>query len=574
MSESHATSRSLSEIGHLFLSSVRERQTNGAPLPKRQPPGRPAPSARLEVSVDLTPEEFAHVCGTAGLGAIPHPVLAQSMAAPAPMPAMPVTSGRSPAMTAIISAHLGAKQLDRVKEYARHLAAGGQRIGLIEVDSSVLRVSCFEKTNNATDGFGDGFADADESFEARDITAAIEELSCDLDRWLLVLPSPRTCEARCLLRDINDWVLLTTCDHDGVVGAYRTIKGLHESSHRPRISLALLDAHDYDEANKIHRKLGGVCEQFLHWRLESESPVVSGVEVDDVIEHAVLHRRPPRDKAQLAIPPQWQVVASFVARGKSRMQTRVEEMDSNGVAETVAETEATLEQNTHAVPPHQQPAVQLEPEVSEPMAAAKTQRVGPSFSERPASPSAAAIPLSMPFPVSQTSTKAAMQPITSAAPAMRFAEDKNDDDQNTISEVLELPDSQCTGGSILAAILRSESAELIECPVKPPMCTEAKLAVTRDRRIVLLAATRQGLGELRSIGRAYNWLVENYALIAMALPQMSIDPAAPPRLRLLVDHADLSAEILQPMLQSNRVTVQAYRRLRWGAKTGLLLEAA
>jgi hypothetical protein len=55
---------------------------------------------------------------------------------------------------------------------------------------------------------------------------------------------------------------------------------------------------------------------------------------------------------------------------------------------------------------------------------------------------------------------------------------------------------------------------------------------------------------------------------------MSIDATMPPRLRLMVDHADLSAEILQPMLQSNRVTVQAYRRLRWGQKTGLLLEAA
>src|SRR3978361_1055262 len=69
MSEARTTSRSLSEIGHLFLSSVRERQTNGAPLPKRQPPGRSAPAARLEVSVDLTPEEFKHVCGTAGLSA-------------------------------------------------------------------------------------------------------------------------------------------------------------------------------------------------------------------------------------------------------------------------------------------------------------------------------------------------------------------------------------------------------------------------------------------------------------------------------------------------------------------------
>jgi hypothetical protein len=36
----------------------------------------------------------------------------------------------------------------------------------------------------------------------------------------------------------------------------------------------------------------------------------------------------------------------------------------------------------------------------------------------------------------------------------------------------------------------------------------------------------------------------------------------------------MTAEILQPMLQASNVTVQAYRKLRWGGKTGLLLEAA
>src|ERR1700712_1759147 len=129
MSEARTTSRSLSEIGHLFLSSVRERQTNGAPLPKRQPPGRSAPAARLEVSVDLTPEEFAHVCGTAGLAT---PRVASTAAVDEAV--------KGPEITAIVGAHLGGKQVDRVKEYARHLAASGQRVGIIEVDSSVLRV--------------------------------------------------------------------------------------------------------------------------------------------------------------------------------------------------------------------------------------------------------------------------------------------------------------------------------------------------------------------------------------------------------------------------------------------------
>jgi hypothetical protein len=67
---------------------------------------------------------------------------------------------------------------------------------------------------------------------------------------------------------------------------------------------------------------------------------------------------------------------------------------------------------------------------------------------------------------------------------------------------------------------------------------------------------------------------ENGELIRMALPQLAIDTTLTPAVVLLVDHSDLSAEILQPLLQTGTVTVQAYRKVKWGAKTGLLLEAA
>src|SRR2546423_350190 len=126
MADELKPSRSLSEIGHLFLSSVRERQTNGAPLPRRQPPA----GAQAEPPAQLT--------------------------------------------------------------------------------------------------------------DPRDLADAIEELNWDLDRWLLVVPNPRSCEARCLLRDVSHWVLLSTCDHDGIVACYRTLKGLRESR-RPRLSLAVLN---------------------------------------------------------------------------------------------------------------------------------------------------------------------------------------------------------------------------------------------------------------------------------------------------------------------------------------------
>jgi hypothetical protein len=106
------------------------------------------------------------------------------------------------------------------------------------------------------------------------------------------------------------------------------------------------------------------------------------------------------------------------------------------------------------------------------------------------------------------------------------------------------------------------------------MCGGVRVAVGRDRGVVLFAVAREGLGELRSIGQALRWLSDNRALLGMALPQFAIDTHQAPRLRLLVDHSDLSADALQPVLQSGSVTVQSYRKLRWGNKTGLLLDAA
>src|SRR4051794_34888169 len=52
----HQPNKNLTEISHLFLSSLRDRTTSGAPRPQRKPPAAPAPS---NLSIDLTPEEFA-----------------------------------------------------------------------------------------------------------------------------------------------------------------------------------------------------------------------------------------------------------------------------------------------------------------------------------------------------------------------------------------------------------------------------------------------------------------------------------------------------------------------------------
>src|SRR5207248_10569561 len=111
----HQPDRNLSEISHLFLSSIRDKSCNGsAPRPVRTPPPKNPPAH----TIDLTPEEFANVFGGDDR--------------------KPQDRGRAPVtqVTAMIGSHLNGRQFDRVKEYARHLAAGGTRVGLIEIDAS------------------------------------------------------------------------------------------------------------------------------------------------------------------------------------------------------------------------------------------------------------------------------------------------------------------------------------------------------------------------------------------------------------------------------------------------------
>ncbi|MBC7784710.1 MAG: hypothetical protein H7144_12805 [Burkholderiales bacterium] len=141
------------------------------------------------------------------------------------------------------------------------------------------------------------------------------------------------------------------------------------------------------------------------------------------------------------------------------------------------------------------------------------------------------------------------------------------------SNIIDLPDADGAPTAIIQAVMRG-SNELVESPIKSPAAPDAVIAVSRDHRLVMLANPRQGFTDMRAIANAYRWLNENRALIAMALPQFSIDVHALPRLELLVNHADMTADILQPLLASNNVVVRAYRKLRWGTKTGLLLEAA
>jgi len=483
----------LGEISYLFLSAVRDKAGNGATRPQRIPP-KPA------ISIDLTPEEFDREASG-------HPSESAEERGRAPVPQV----------TAVVAGHLNGKQLDRAKDYARHLASTGMRIGLIEVDASEFRVMCFDR--HPAEGQSQ---EAECSFDPRRMNEVLDELSWDVSRWLLVLPTPRVPEARALLRDCSKWVLLSTCDHDGVIACYRTLKGLTDlwpaerGGDKPELSLALLDAPDDEQADRVAAKLSSVCQQFLSWHLDVEPTVRPGS--DRVGEHLVMNARPTRDKGQLANAPQWQIVQDFIARSKQTRESR--------------------------------PIQPVEPMKMKPM--------------QPAEPVIPAAPIA-PEPQAPARTM----------PMLSLEGSSNSNAKTTdTADVIDLPGPEMGESGIVEAILKHCANELVECPVIPPMCPRAKLAVSRERRVVLLAVARQGLADLNTIGQAYKWLQENQTLIGMAVPQLAIDTHQAPHLSLLVDQADSDADTLQPMLEGANVTVKTYRKLRWGGKTGLLLEAA
>ncbi|HSI36776.1 MAG TPA: hypothetical protein VK986_24535, partial [Tepidisphaeraceae bacterium] len=514
MSDNPRQHPSLSEIGHLFLSGVRERQTQGAARPVRVPPGGKGPAAAAESAAnsnDLTPEEMAHMSETS-----PAAEAAEQFESPA----------RIPGVTAVISQHLNGRAAERVRDYARHLAANGERIGMIELDSGDFRLTCVERSIEPNAGDPDP-AEAVEQFDARGVAESLEELSCDVDRWLVVLPNLRAPEARALLKEIDHWALLSTTDHDGVVSCYRTLKGLANVG-SPRMTLALMEAGTEAVAAKVHRKLSTVCLQFLGIELTGE-PAVRATAA--VAEHVVMHVRPRPDKAQAAGAAQWEVMAAFVGRMKAAAAEAVLRADEAEVVgwgdgevgsdDAVAPADVEHEEHERVMPVAS---------VREVVAAVETVASAPSFgAAMPAAPAAPSFEM----------------------PRMTLS-DRGETDE-AVSEVIDFTGDLNDAGPIVSAVLGQAKGEMLECPVRAPMCPDARLAVTRERGLVLVAVARKGLRDLKLIAQAYRWLTENRGLIAMAMPQLAIDAHRHPRLRLLVDHADASAEALAPMLESGMV---------------------
>lgn len=565
--EQQPQKRSVSEISHLFLSNVRDIHGNGAARPQRTPPGgqsstaapldalpaalTPQPSARTQAtsgmhstcgvtgvpSVDLTPEEYAQVFGArspaiAGASSeINHETSGFESAPVAPV-------------TAILASHLSGRQLERAREYARHIAASSTRVGLIDLDVSEFRLFCFDPAVEPGAESESRPAPLTGLCDPREIADAVEELNVDVNRWLLLLPNLGTPEARAMIRECEHWVLLCTCDHDGVVSAYRTLKGVIESrlsagqTSATRLSLAVLDAAGDAEAVRVQQKLAGVCRQFLDWEVEAESPVRYAA---GVAEHPLMNCRVSRDKAQLAGGAHWEVISRLLARLR-----RGEEVEIPEEPQTVTAIEPALMARPVATEPairRVDPAEPIPAAASEPVINSDTARAAPAFVAEMVIP---------------------MSPI-SARPT---------GPSNNAGEVIDLPGDATDGPSVLAAVLRRPESGLIECPVIPPTGGMARLAVSRDCGLVLVAVAMRGLTEMRSIGRAYQWLLENRSLIAMAVPQFSIDLTKDPMLHLLVDQQDISADLLRPMMQSGHVSIRAYRTLRWCGRTGLLLDAA
>ena len=511
--------RTLSEISHLFLSDVRDRHTGGAPRPQRVPPGqKPAVEPDIPAAnTNAIPEPHQHLPGAA------NNAIVDSETAP------------TPPITAVIAAHFGGEQPARVRQYAEHLAARIGRVGLIEVDGCEVRIACFEPDGDAVGlHFDDAPFPQSEVNDARSLAEAIEELDWDVRHWLLAPSNLRCAETRLLMGSVRHWALLSTCDHDGVVSSYRALKGLCDivDGRKPLLTLSLLDAGSEPEMVRVFGKLAGVCQQFLDWPVEPEPAVRPA---PDVTEDPVLVFRP--DQPEGAGP--WKVLADLAARANGS-ESMVD--DANIFSKRAVGRTSVEERDGPATPPVRHAPAQEEFVMNEQ-------------------------PRPTPAPTANSSSnehRSTGDPVIAAEVTTS---------RTGTSEVLEIS-SDGTADSILAAILSRPESGLVECPVRTPMCPSARLTIDRDRRLILMAVAREGLAELRSIGQAYRWLIENRALIGMAVPQLAIDAHQFPRLRLLIDHADASADVLQPMLQSGHVTVQAYRRLRWGDRTGLLLDAA
>ncbi|MEM8876200.1 MAG: hypothetical protein AAGD32_18295, partial [Planctomycetota bacterium] len=287
--------RNISDISHHFLSNIR-----GENPPKRTPPGGKDDGANgLPVHAEVPGEAPTH-----------EPELDEAGDGMDPI-------GRP--VTAVLGAGLNGSYFIRCREYAGHLCRDGGRVGLVQVDGSEFRLHLVEHDPVPADLPPMRGRPIEGRMDPKRIREALHELDYDVDHWLLLLPDPRRAEAGSLLQLVDDWTLLATSDHEGVVSGYRTLKGM-VTKDTPAIRLALVDSADDAEAARMFTKLDGVCRQFLDAGLEKFDRVINS---DQTSEHGILWLRGLSNGADGSVVPvspvQWNVVKNFLRRNRAML---------------------------------------------------------------------------------------------------------------------------------------------------------------------------------------------------------------------------------------------------------------
>jgi hypothetical protein len=492
------TSASLDDIGHLFLTDVRKRHTGGAPLPVRTPPGSKA----------------------------------------APIPAPP-RKAKAMEIEIVLAQHLNAGSLPAVRKYARQIAAKIGQVALVEIGDDGLRLSRFDSSLAADE---ECFADepasppSPEPADIKRIAAALEEVAFDVSRWLIYLPGgSRSSETGKLLSSIGRAVVLVRADDEGVVAAYRALKGLSAAG-RPAMSLAVLDADDQSHAQAVYRKLAGACKQFLGVEISFDSSVES---TETVAQHVLLQCR-----AAAGDTSHWSAVGFFVAKSVAGEEQKIQKAEWPAAAPEPIKLDEVVANEQTAPAPVEEPASQDDPDLGL-FTTATAEKTEP---EKPA------------------------EPIQYIPPSVSIPSD-----ETGVWEVLDLPEAGESPAAILASIAR-QGSEWKPCPVAPPMCDAGTVVVGNDGRLILLAIATGNLSQLSPIALAYRWLTENRGLLSMLLqmaqPKIEIDVLSMPQLRLFIPHTQASAETLKPIFPGPQVSIHSYRPVRWGDKRGFVLNAA
>jgi hypothetical protein len=576
--------RNLSEISRLFLSDVRDLSGEGRAPPQRVPPKRVPPAS------NSAPPR------------LPEPAISSSLEHEAGLPAIDDDADLSlPPVTALIGAKLNGTLIRRACQFASGLA-GELPVGLVVVEATEIRLVWVAQGQAAEDkATPESFSDPGRLHEA------LLEMSCDIGRWLVVLPDPRLVAARRLLAGLRNWVLLAPADHEGIVASYRVLKGLcdlelpEDEADAPSVTLALVDAGDAGEAQRHARKLMGVCKQFLDLEIAAADlgSLASGPAAGPVSR---VEGYTAREVACAAWPDAKEAEAAWPVLEQVLLSHRRRPAESNGFVQGVASIEMSMSNDSkkdrrdeaqplipdHMIPPmarppkatsadawvhpdlerlerrldprprqHRQPMLESS---REPVSRRRVEDIQIPDLAKPARPS-----LELRLPDLDA-------PIGSQTPHGRPQEQERRPlilpRSAASDEVIDLPAGETVADVVLGRL------DLVLTPVAPPMLPEARLCVSRDGAVVLVAVASPGLGDLPTIGQAMTWATENRRLLRMALSQYRLNESAEVLLHLLVSRADANAEALRPLLSTGRVTAQAYRSLTWGGRSGLLLEAA